>query len=252
MAKASSSVLALSRRLWCYCFKTKEDKMSDLLNHAFLRLPKESKRLVVTTNWEGMSLIDLAIDNGLLNVLKYFCEHCDINLGKSQDILRYPLHDAAESGHPQIVKYLISLGCDVNLRKSSNGRTPLFLAKNNLEITKILIQQGADVDVADVKGLTPLMMAVGNESVCKFLLDSQAKINEENKDRVSALYLAVSCSNFRVVKLLVDRGASVVNSKGDIVLKRVPYICPRIMQFVTKKLSVEGQIEAYEIYGKHA
>lgn len=67
------------------------------------------------------------------------------------------LHAAAFDGQLAIVKKLISLGADVNV-KDTGGVTPLHLAANQgyIEIIEVLVENGADLEARDINGSTPL------------------------------------------------------------------------------------------------
>ena len=58
-----------------------------------------------------------------------------------------PLHKAAEKGHVEIAKFLVSQGADVNVT-DMNGMTPLCIATvcGHVEVAKFLVSQGADVN----------------------------------------------------------------------------------------------------------
>ncbi len=79
----------------------------------------------------------------------------------------------------------------------SGGRSPLFTASEcgNLEITKILLDLGADVTASDKDGLMPLHMASynGHFNVVSFLLGSGADITATDKD--SRTPLLGACPN---------------------------------------------------------
>jgi ankyrin repeat protein len=63
-------------------------------------------------------------------------------------------------GHLEVVKYLISLGVDIN--KSTNyGSTPLYIAscKGHLEVVKYLISLGVDINKANNSGTTLFYIA---------------------------------------------------------------------------------------------
>jgi ankyrin repeat protein len=70
------------------------------------------------------------------------------------------LHNAALSGDPDIVKYLITKGASVNARNSKGG-TPLYDAANagHYEVAKLLLEEGAAVDPETHPAFTPLVAA---------------------------------------------------------------------------------------------
>ena len=66
------------------------------------------------------------------------------------------LHEAARKGNVEIVKMLLKEGADVNAR-DKYGRTALYVAawRGHVEIVKMLLKEGADVNAADNDGNTP-------------------------------------------------------------------------------------------------
>jgi ankyrin repeat protein len=55
----------------------------------------------------------------------------------------------------ELAKLLIESGADVNV-KGRNGSTPLHISLFSTDLTKLLIESGADVNVTDYDGSTPL------------------------------------------------------------------------------------------------
>lgn len=86
--------------------------------------------------------------------------------------------------HQAIARLLIDNGADVNL-SGSNGRTPLSLAaeRSNDHIIMMLLEKGAAVEAKDNTGRTPLSWAAEssrNENSIRILLERGAEI--ESKD----------------------------------------------------------------------
>ena len=96
-----------------------------------------------------------------------------------------PLHLAVQRDL-EIVKLLVDKGADVNA-KDSNESTPIIWAlmggtTSNLEILAFLVKKGADVNSADVRLNTPLHRASSNENpkAIRFLLEHGAKATNQN------------------------------------------------------------------------
>jgi len=73
-----------------------------------------------------------------------------------------------------IMEY-INKGVDVN-KKSYDGVVPVHICYDEVEILKILVDAGADLDLRDIDGNTALILAgfFNNMDSVKFLLDNDA------------------------------------------------------------------------------
>lgn len=93
-----------------------------------------------------------------------------------------PLGLACYFGHPQIASYLVLKGADVNI-PSDNGFSvyPIHsaVAANQTEITRMLLDHGAQVNVKQKSGVTPLHTAAqnGNLELLIALLERGAMVN---------------------------------------------------------------------------
>ncbi|XP_076285654.1 uncharacterized protein LOC143211676 [Lasioglossum baleicum] len=166
---------------------------------------------------DGQTLLQCAVSNGKLKVVKYLVEKgADVNVKDNSSIT--PLFFAARTNMVEILKHLVEKGADVNV-KDSFGRTPLYFAAmtNMLEKVKYLVEKGADVNVKDNFGRTPLHSAVSNDQleIVKYLVEKGADVNvKDNFDR-TPLHSAVINSQLGIVKYLVERGAD-INVTNDI------------------------------------
>ena len=93
-----------------------------------------------------------------------------------------PLTFASLNGHhnePRVARLLIEHGADTNTRDVIEGITPLHRAsrRGRLEVVRVLIELGANVDVKDGGGRTPLGDASGEhrEEIIKLLSEQLAK-----------------------------------------------------------------------------
>ncbi|MFZ8806781.1 MAG: ankyrin repeat domain-containing protein [Pyrobaculum sp.] len=68
-----------------------------------------------------------------------------------------PLHDAARSGHPEVVKFLLERGVDPNLRNNDSW-TPLHSAacRCHIEVVRVPLEHRADSTIRNNEGRTPL------------------------------------------------------------------------------------------------
>ncbi len=105
---------------------------------------------------------------------------------------------------PKVNEHILG-GVNINER-DSNGWTALHFASQNgdVEIGKLLIDNGADIDSKDNYGNTPLWRATfssnGDGKFIKLLLKHGANKNIENNHNVSPFILANTIDNFDVKK----------------------------------------------------
>ena len=94
-------------------------------------------------------------------------------------------------------------------------RMPLLLysvtEKASPEVVAAILDAGANPNQADVNGMTPLLAAsdIGSESVVDLLLKAKADPNLGDRRGITPLALAVSNSDLKKVRRLVEAGASV-------------------------------------------
>jgi ankyrin repeat protein len=93
------------------------------------------------------------------------------------------LHWAAVMGNMRPAKILIHKGSNLNsISENDDSKTPLIFAINNdrIQMAKLLIRRGADVNLADQKGMAPLMYALnkGNRDLIKFMIAHGAILDE--------------------------------------------------------------------------
>uniref|UniRef100_A0A8C9SMH3 Ankyrin repeat domain 6b n=1 Tax=Scleropages formosus TaxID=113540 RepID=A0A8C9SMH3_SCLFO len=118
---------------------------------------------------------------------------------------------ASHKGQADNVVQLINKGAKVAVTKY--GRTALHLAayKGHLEVVRILLKAGCDLDIQDDGDQTALHRAavVGNNDIISALIQEGCALDRQDKDGNTALH-EVSWHGFsQSVKLLVKAGANV-------------------------------------------
>uniref|UniRef100_A0A665V3B6 Uncharacterized protein n=1 Tax=Echeneis naucrates TaxID=173247 RepID=A0A665V3B6_ECHNA len=118
---------------------------------------------------------------------------------------------ASHKGQADNVVQLINKGAKVAVTKY--GRSPLHLAayKGHIEVVRILLKAGCDLDIQDDGEQTALHRAavVGNSDVISALIQEGCALDRQDKDGNTALH-EVSWHGFsQSVKLLVKAGANV-------------------------------------------
>lgn len=186
---------------------------------------------------------------------------------------------AAKRQNVKIIKYYLARGVDVNTvygyqctswcwdylnlegeydliyRGAGSGEwsysgtlLDVAVAKNNLQMVKLLLTHGADINAQIALGLTPLGRAVNRDNLqmVKFLIAHGA----DAKKDVTALHEAIYKGNKKMIELLITHGAD-INAKdgtGETLL----HVAARSGKKETVKLLLAkgANVLAKDIYGK--
>lgn len=146
-----------------------------------------------------------------------------------------PLMISAGQGNLAAVRLLIAKGANVNavsgdgsFQKVKAGSialgnwTPLLLAAlGSTELVTTLLDAGANVNVADVRGMTPLMLAVANDrqnaDVIQRLIAKGADVNAKSLAGETALDWARKSGSPMAIKLLTSAGAVETKHEPNVV-----------------------------------
>ena len=124
------------------------------------------------------------------------------------------IHDLAKSDFSEeYVRKLLNRNPELANKKDSFGRTPLHIAaaQDQIEMAKLLIGFGADLDARDEHGRTPSIDAAstGFTEVIQLLIDRGANLEiKDYQQERTALLWAVYHYQAKPVKILLESGAN--------------------------------------------
>jgi len=115
----------------------------------------------------------------------------------------------------EFTRILLAAGADPNL-ESDNTATPLTCVaeyKRNIPLFDLLLRHGADIDAHGHRGNTPLAQAITSLEMTKYLVEQGAQVNAQCSDGQTALHRCV-CSESReteaVARYLLEKGADII------------------------------------------
>ena len=137
------------------------------------------------------------------------------------------LYYAAQNNWPKIVDLLIRKGADVNL-SLKNRTTPLCVAAfaGYFKVAELLSQApGVQVDKPGMDNVTPLLMACCQEHkrIVKLLLNNGADPDMAVQYGITALHIACRTGNTKIVELLLNNKAdpNIVDAMGQAAIHHV-------------------------------
>lgn len=121
------------------------------------------------------------------------------------------LHVAALFGLHKSLAVILKGSIDVNSTDNFCKRTPLlWAAAEGIQVVQLLLEHGADIELADWDESTALLVAIkmGHEQIARLLIDKGAKINARNRLNHTPLSYAIEVArNESIAKFLVEKGA---------------------------------------------
>lgn len=134
------------------------------------------------------------------------------------------LMDASAKGDIDEIKQIVeaaNLSAQILNAQDAHGRCALHWAvqENQYEAVKFLLDlKSIDIDVCDIDGFTPLMLAIDNKNleISKMLIDKNAEVNlRDRKKGFTPLLRAVFANSPEAVKLILDKN---VNPTYNVIL----------------------------------
>lgn len=190
---------------------------------------QEVERLSIEKNSESLYA---AVKKRNLNLCRYLIENgvkVESDFDLTIAIRNLPERDINNSSNLKLklVKLLVENGADVNSKHGFlRNDTALGISsyENEFEITKFLVEQGANVNYGDID-FTPLHRAVyhNNFKMVELLLQKGANINKKNsRDGNTPIYTSMRWNNKSMTDYLIKNGAD-LNVKNDSGLTPIEY-----------------------------
>ena len=192
------SLASLSSRKVIYQLKGGIDERLDSVDK--LNIPSLTKELIRTELLSDREKIDDFVDaksqqdkdivinwyiysnqiDKIRTVLKYYPEYVN---AQDEEIMQTGLMYAINDGHTDIARLLIENGANVNIQ-NDDGYTALMYATmmNNIDIVKLLLENGANVNIQNNRGSTALELAYSynRENIAKLLIENGSKNKDYN------------------------------------------------------------------------
>lgn len=123
-------------------------------------------------------------------------------------------HEAIKKNDVETARRMIAAGADVNAAYDEYENRSLLDAsyQGNLDLVKMLVEAGADVNLSDGCGVVPLVRAIVSwhetDEVVKYLIECGANVNACEGESWTPLEAAVHENASDIVKMLLDAGAN--------------------------------------------
>lgn len=164
------------------------------------------------TNTLGFSPLHLAVRKNDLELTSLIIDNgADINIkGKYGEA---PIFDAVFENNGKMIEALIINGTPVDV-VNTNKQTPLMRAveyKSRQEALKVLLQYGADVNLADAFGKNCLIRAIEhqNNAMMDVLIKAGTNLNAQDNKNMTAVHHACKMGNREALRILISKGADV-------------------------------------------
>ncbi|KAI9671170.1 MAG: hypothetical protein M1817_003677 [Caeruleum heppii] len=175
-------------------------------------------------DYEAESALHMASARGHVSVVKTLLDHgADVNIYNREVFVDYtPLLSAAVYAHGDVIRVLLDRGADVTVRGPMDGtalhqvfRSTKALSQAHFDSVEILLAGGVELHASseEFEG-TVLHVAAsqGQFKMVELLLDRGADPNLKTSYGRSVLYSAASRGHYAMVELLINRGAKVDGS----------------------------------------
>ncbi|KAH0490177.1 hypothetical protein TgHK011_001657 [Trichoderma gracile] len=176
--------------------------------------------LDVLTRDRSLNLFNVADRNGMtpllhaaaagdLDIVQWLLNHeADVDARDSRGCCA--LYYALVNKHERLVRDLLARKPQVNVT-TNDGQTLLEAAMEQVSMVRLLLDAGADAELGNKRGRTAIIVAVleRRTDVVKLLLERKASVHHRDKDGFSPILIATAHStDAEIVRILLEGGAN--------------------------------------------
>lgn len=149
----------------------------------------------------------------------------------------------------EVLKFLVDNGYNINTNnKHINGKmnmgSYLIVAtiENDIEVVKLLIELGIDVNLQEEYRYTALMIAISLESVeiVRLLLDAGSDIYIKNSKYQNSIDLAKMVNNSVIVDMVTDHEKKLETKKKSLMLEKIKKHDQKILEQLLKRKELKN------------
>jgi len=169
---------------------------------------------------DGMPL-SIAISENSNDIAEYLIKH--------SNNLFYRYHNVLEEAISRKNKYIVELLiekkflCNTNYNKNRNY-LHTAARNNDIDICKVLLKNGLDINQFDKKGNTPIFLVAhsSNYQLFSFLFNNGANLHKKNKNNETLLHISSMAGNTEIVKALIENNIE-INAKDNFGMSALNY-----------------------------
>jgi len=229
--------------LWCIaavCFAIKANRYENIQKLLSIT-PKSSMQVQ-----PELSPLYWAIRHGDQKTLSLLLEN-GYSLDTTEDLGFAPLLLAVQNSTLDIIRYMISLGVDINQKDRSGSALYHAVANEKLDVVQFLLSEGADFK-SEEGALWEIVIQSQNTELVHQFIKAQLDINARDKDRLTPLMRAIKYANssnidksIDIIKMLIANDAdvnSIPENYGNWCVKECPILLslrhPRILKLLVE------------------
>ena len=120
-----------------------------------------------------------------------------------------PLKKAISFENEELIKLLLKKGANPNFNDGEALKTAL-LHKENFKLSKLLIDNGADINIKNKRGsLLYESILLNKPEIAKYLLDRGAEVNDGSNGNSDSLIVAIGKKDKELIETLLQKGANI-------------------------------------------